>query len=250
MIIAVPRNILNNQPGPVTAGGGTGGDGGSGGDGGEGTPTGNGGDNAPTGPASITESGMNDDGATIYQIGPGQVFVRTAGDADTVWCRPRSDCNGEGGNRTAVNAASPPAAWIADASAVFPPVGITGHDGHLHGGRRAAHARLLDRRIAMPRQTDTTFEQRADSLLFTPRQQGLHGTGSPDRRDRHLRAGRHRRRTGVLMAIFGAIGAILPLIEKLIPDKDAREKATAELNRLDQAGELQVMLAADRGESI
>ncbi len=45
------------------------------------------------------------------------------------------------------------------------------------------------------------------------------------------------------MAIFGAIGAILPLIEKLIPDKDAREKATAELNRLDQAGELQVMLA-------
>ncbi len=121
-----PANILNNQPGPVTAGGGTGGDGGSGGDGGEGTPTGNGGDNAPTGPASITESGMNDDGATIYQIGPGQVFVRTAGDADTVWCRPRSDCNGEGGNRTAVNAASPPAAWIADASAVFRRSGSTG----------------------------------------------------------------------------------------------------------------------------
>ena len=53
------------------------------------------------------------------------------------------------------------------------------------------------------------------------------------------------------MAIFGAIGAILPLIEKLIPDKDAREKATAELERLDQAGELQVMLAqiaANRAE--
>ena len=53
------------------------------------------------------------------------------------------------------------------------------------------------------------------------------------------------------MAIFGAIGALLPLIEKLIPDKDAREKATAELNRLDQAGELQVMLAqiaANRAE--
>ena len=53
------------------------------------------------------------------------------------------------------------------------------------------------------------------------------------------------------MAIFSAIGAILPLIEKLIPDKDAREKATAELNRLDQAGELQVMLAqiaANRAE--
>ena len=53
------------------------------------------------------------------------------------------------------------------------------------------------------------------------------------------------------MAIIGAIGAILPLIEKLIPDKDAREKATAELNRLDQAGELQVMLAqiaANRAE--
>ena len=53
------------------------------------------------------------------------------------------------------------------------------------------------------------------------------------------------------MAIFGAITALLPLIEKLIPDKDAREKATAELNRLDQAGELQVMLAqiaANRAE--
>ena len=53
------------------------------------------------------------------------------------------------------------------------------------------------------------------------------------------------------MAIFGAITALLPLIEKLIPDKEAREKATAELNRLDQAGELQVMLAqiaANRSE--
>ena len=53
------------------------------------------------------------------------------------------------------------------------------------------------------------------------------------------------------MAIFGAITALLPLIEKLIPDKDAREKATAELERLDQAGELQVMLAqiaANRAE--
>ena len=53
------------------------------------------------------------------------------------------------------------------------------------------------------------------------------------------------------MAIFGAIAALLPLIEKLIPDKDAREKATAELNRLDQAGELRVMLAqiaANRSE--
>ena len=53
------------------------------------------------------------------------------------------------------------------------------------------------------------------------------------------------------MAIFGAITALLPLIERLIPDKDAREKATAELERLDQAGELQVMLAqiaANRSE--
>ena len=50
----------------------------------------------------------------------------TGGDADTVWCRPRSDCNGEGGNRTAVNTASPPAAWIADASAVFRRSGSTG----------------------------------------------------------------------------------------------------------------------------
>ena len=114
-----PANILNNQPGPVTAGGGTGGDGGDGGDGGEGTPTGNGGDNAPPGPAAITTSGTTAGGDVLYQIGPGQMFVRTGGDADTVWCRPASDCNGEGGNRTAVNAASPPAAWIEDAAAVF-----------------------------------------------------------------------------------------------------------------------------------
>ena len=127
-----PANILHNQPGPVTAGGGTGGDGGTGGeggtggDGGEGTPTGDGGDNAPTGPASITESGRNNDGAVIFQIGPGQTFVRTGGDAATVWCRPATDCNGEGGNRTPRNTASPPGAWIEDASAVFRRSGSTG----------------------------------------------------------------------------------------------------------------------------
>ncbi len=121
-----PANILNNQPGPVTAGGGTGGDGGTGGEGGEGAPTGDEGDGGPMGPASITESGRNDDGATIYQIGPGQTFVRTGGDADTVWCRPGSDCNGEGGNRTAVNTASPPGAWIADRQAVFRRSGTAG----------------------------------------------------------------------------------------------------------------------------
>ena len=129
-----PANILNNQPGPVTAGGGTGGDGGSGtggdgGTGGEGGTSGDGGDEgegAPAGPASITASGTTADGDVLYQIGPGQVFVRTDGDADTVWCRPASDCNGEGSNRTAVNAASPPAAWIEDASAVFRRSGSTG----------------------------------------------------------------------------------------------------------------------------
>ena len=109
-----------------TARGGDGGGGGTGGEGGEGTPTGDGGDNAPTGPASITASGMNDDGETIYQIGPGQVFARTGGDAATVWCRPASDCNGEGGNRTAVNAASPPGAWIEDRQAVFRRSGTEG----------------------------------------------------------------------------------------------------------------------------
>ncbi len=112
----VSIDIDNTADGGRGVGNGTGGEGGTGGDG---SPGDDGSEGAPTGPASITASGMNDDGATIYQIGPGQVFVRTAGDADTVWCRPRSDCNGEGGNRTAVNAASPPAAWIADASAVF-----------------------------------------------------------------------------------------------------------------------------------
>ena len=127
---------LINQPGPVTAGGGTGGDGGSGtggdggtgGEGGEGAPPG--GDdstgNPPSGPASIIASGRNDDGAVIYQIGPGQVFTRTGGDAATVWCRPASDCNGEGGNRTAVNAASPPGAWIEDGQAVFRRSGTEG----------------------------------------------------------------------------------------------------------------------------
>ena len=117
-----PANILHNQPGPVTAGGGTGGEGGSGtgGDGGGGD------EGAPTGPASITASGTTADGDVLYQIGPGQMFARTGGDADTVWCRPASDCIGEGGNRTAVNAASPPAAWIEDAAAVFRRSGSTG----------------------------------------------------------------------------------------------------------------------------
>ncbi len=114
-----PANILNNQPGPVTAGGGTGGDGGTGGAAGEGAPTGDGGDSAPTGPASITASGTNVDGAVLYQLGPGQVFTRTGGDAATVWCRPASDCNGEGGNRTPRNTASPPGAWIEDGHAIF-----------------------------------------------------------------------------------------------------------------------------------
>ena len=97
-----------------------------GGDGGEGTPTGDEGDSAPTGPASITASGTNAAGAVLYQIGPGQVFARTGGDADTVWCRPGSDCNGEGGNRTAVNTASPPGAWIEDRQAVFRRSGTAG----------------------------------------------------------------------------------------------------------------------------
>ena len=113
---------LINQPGPVTGGGGPGGEGesGTGGDGGTG------GEGAPPGPASITASGTNADGAVLYQIGPGQVFARTGGDADTVWCRPRSDCNGEGDNRTSVNTASPPGAWIAEGHAVFRRSGTMG----------------------------------------------------------------------------------------------------------------------------
>ena len=127
-----PANILNNQPGPVTAGGGAGGEGGAGtggdgaggdgGTGGEGGDGGQGDEGTPggsTGPPAITPSGMNADGAVLYQIGPGQTFVRTAGDANTVWCRPASDCNGEGGNRTSRNTASPPGAWIEDRQAFF-----------------------------------------------------------------------------------------------------------------------------------
>ena len=93
---------------------------------GGGTGTGGDGGDEGEGPASITASGTTADGEVLYQIGPGQVFARTGGDADTVWCRPASDCQGEGGNRTAVNAASPPAAWIEDASAVFRRSGSTG----------------------------------------------------------------------------------------------------------------------------
>ena len=104
----VSIDIDNTADGGRGVGNGTGGDGGEGGTGGDGNPGDDGGDGVPTGPASITESGMNNDGAVIFQIGPGQTFVRTGGDAATVWCRPATDCNGEGGNRTPRNTASPP----------------------------------------------------------------------------------------------------------------------------------------------
>ncbi len=122
-------NTNTADGGTATGGDGAGGDGGEGGAGGEDDVGGDGDDstgNPPSGPASIIASGSNDDGAVIYQIGPGQVFTRTGGDAATVWCRPASDCNGEGGNRTAVNAASPPAAWIEDRQAVFRRSGTEG----------------------------------------------------------------------------------------------------------------------------
>ena len=117
-------NTNTADGGTATGGDGAGGDGG---EGGEGAPPGDDStEHPPSGPASIIASGSNDDGAVIYQIGPGQVFTRTGGDAATVWCRPGTDCNGEGGNRTAVNAASPPAAWIEDGHAVFRRSGSTG----------------------------------------------------------------------------------------------------------------------------
>ena len=122
-------NTNTADGGTATGGDGAGGDGGEGGAGGEDDVGGEGDDSTgdpPSGPASIIASGTTADGDVLYQMGPGQVFARTGGDADTVWCRPASDCNGEGGNRTAVNAASPPAAWIEDASAVFRRSGSTG----------------------------------------------------------------------------------------------------------------------------
>ena len=102
-----PVTTLDNRPGPVT--GTRGDDGGDDGDGSDGA----------SGPASITAAGTNDDSAMIYRIGPGAAFARTGGDAATVWCRPDSDCNGEGRNRSSVNAAHPPASWVADSAAFF-----------------------------------------------------------------------------------------------------------------------------------
>ena len=114
---------IDNRAGGGT---GTGGDGGTGGEGGTGGDGGDEGEGAPAGPASITASGTNADEAVLYQIGPGQVFARTGGDAATVWCRPASDCNGEGGNRTPRNTARPPGAWIEDRHAFFRQSGMVG----------------------------------------------------------------------------------------------------------------------------
>lgn len=111
--VTVEIDTRADGTGTGTGTGGDGGTGGSGGGDGVGGDTGSG-----DGPA-ITEDGQNDDGAVIYRIGPGQTFIRTGGDAATVWCRPASDCNGEGSNRTSVNAARPRASWVEDSSAFF-----------------------------------------------------------------------------------------------------------------------------------
>ena len=126
-------NVLTNQPGPVAAGGGTGGDGGSGtggtggtggestgGDAGAGGGDASGDDDAPPGGSpAITAYGQNGDGAVIYQMGPGSAFTRTGGDAATAWCRPDSDCNGAGVSRTLTNVARPPDGWTRDRHAFF-----------------------------------------------------------------------------------------------------------------------------------
>ena len=68
---------------------------------------------------AIHVNGTNDSGRTVYRIGPGTTYARTGGDAATVWCRPDSDCNGEGIGRSSVNAASPMGSWVEDRHALF-----------------------------------------------------------------------------------------------------------------------------------
>ena len=73
----------------------------------------------------ISVAGAND-GKPIYQIGPGSVFLLSSGDAKMVWCRPDSNCNGAGVNRSLVNAPRPTSEWVQNTYAFFRRSGVIG----------------------------------------------------------------------------------------------------------------------------
>ena len=68
---------------------------------------------------SITVSGSTDAGKDIYKLGPGSAFSREGGHALIVWCRPDTNCDGEGVNRTSHTVNSPPQEWAAGGYAYF-----------------------------------------------------------------------------------------------------------------------------------
>ena len=112
-----PVTTLDNRPGGTVIGTDT--------DTGTGTDTDTDTDNDNDGDAPSTSPvGTNADGRTIYRIGQGQTFVRTGGNAGSVWCRPGSGCNGD--NRTLTNAGSPPRLWVEDGYAYFRRSGSAG----------------------------------------------------------------------------------------------------------------------------
>ena len=89
-------------------------------------------------PATVSVFGLNNEGKTLYLIGPGNSIQYAGGSAGIVWCRPGSSCNGEGTNRTDENVKSPPVNWIdKDQKATFRRAGSTGTisifdvDGHI-----------------------------------------------------------------------------------------------------------------------
>ena len=66
---------------------------------------------------TITSSHVNDNGVTIYKIGPGSSFTLISGSANIVWCKISSNCNGD--NRTVTNVTNPPSTWISYKHAEF-----------------------------------------------------------------------------------------------------------------------------------
>ena len=90
------------------------------------TPSPSGGVAPPTEEVTVSYSSTNDAGKVIYSIGPGLAFSVQGGDAKIVWCRPASDCNGDGTNRTGESVASPLANWVVRGHAFFRQAGSTG----------------------------------------------------------------------------------------------------------------------------
>ena len=77
------------------------------------------------GVVKITLTHTNDSGRAIYRIGPGSSFMRVNGNADSVWCKPSSDCNDV--SRTQINVTGPPSQWISGMHAEFRRSGDSGN---------------------------------------------------------------------------------------------------------------------------